>query len=602
MNEPRRLNVNSARQTGAPQNAAQAGRTVYRAEGQRTIRRTANPPSQRSGSAQQMDTSARQVQQNSRQPAAHPAQSVQGAAARQAQETAGTQRVRQPVQGVRAQQLDLSSAQPSNRLYDMDSDREYESYRRQRTGNGGAQRAGAQAGGRVNRSGSSVYHGSASSGRSTASGGHGSAGGGSGRPPRGGNGAGRGTSGTGKGKNGKKKAKWWKILLATLAAIVLIFGVTIAVILHAIAPEAGSITLNQLINTPKEYAGDYLNVLICGVDWEQTDERTSMYSDSSNDGMTDMIMYVHMDFVENKVYMLQIPRNTLVTSDSSVSGNYQINAVARTQGKDNNNDYGALMNVVNDQWKLPVDGYVSINMQSFKEIVDTLGGVECYVPHDISYGGSKLTQGYQTLTGEMAEFFVRNRKGEGYQNSDLDRLNMQRYFYSGLFRRLKTMTMWDVAKMMPLFVKYCESNLSAADIISLGVSMLKIDSSNMMMCQMPVYLGCPDYNGNSIVAAARQEDADLLNQYFRGQTGTVDASGLGSCFDLVDTSGLTASDANIQVMHALNAEAATAQQNENIDGSNTVTYTDPTPTESPDAGSSSGSSSSDGSSSDSNAA
>ena len=39
------------------------------------------------------------------------------------------------------------------------------------------------------------------------------------------------------------------------------------------------------------------------------------------------------------------------------------------------------------------------------------------------------------LDGASAEFFVRCRHGDGYANSDIDRLNMQRYFYAGLFKR-----------------------------------------------------------------------------------------------------------------------------------------------------------------------
>ncbi len=40
--------------------------------------------------------------------------------------------------------------------------------------------------------------------------------------------------------------------------------------------------------------------------------------------------------------MLQIPRDTMVTTDASVSGNYRINSVAKTQGTDGNNNMAAL--------------------------------------------------------------------------------------------------------------------------------------------------------------------------------------------------------------------------------------------------------------------
>ena len=95
-----------------------------------------------------------------------------------------------------------------------------------------------------------------------------------------------------------------------------------------------------------------------------------------------------------------------------------------------------------------------------------------------------------------------------------------------------------------------------------------------MICQLPVKMGAK-YNGESVVYPARQEDADLLNQYFRENTGPVDASALNLCDDPsvlgFDISGLTATEPNIQVMGGLMEEADDAQHNNNLDGSNVVT-------------------------------
>ncbi len=110
--------------------------------------------------------------------------------------------------------------------------------------------------------------------------------------------------------------------------------------------------------------------------------------------------------------------------------------------------------------------------------------------------------------------------------------------------------------------------------------MLKIDSSKIMICQMPVKMA-GKYNGESVVYPARQEDADILNQYFRENTGFVDASELQLCDDAsvlgFDLSGYTATDANVQFMGQLNQEAADAQQNQNLDGSTRWSMLIPSP-------------------------
>ena len=378
--------------------------------------------------------------------------------------------------------------------------------------------------------------------------------------------------GSGKGGNGKKKKKirWWQILLITLLVIALIFGGAFALIMGSIAPAGGSIKLNQLINTPKEFQGKELNFLMVGIDRSSQKEGDDLNDAGVDDGNTDMILYVHFNNETGEMKMLQIPRDTMVTTDRSVSGNYRINNIAKTQAADSNSmNMAALCEQISNMYQLPIDGYMTIRLEMLVQLVDSFGGIELYVPQEMDYKGSHLDQGYQTLNGDACEFLLRTR--HVYNNGDIGRLNMQRQFYSALFRRLKSIgNIWDVAKLTPAVLNYMETNLSASDLISFAISMLKIDSSKIMICQMPVISG-PQYNGQSLLYPARQADADLLNQYFRENTGPVDASQLNLCDNVIDLSGYTATDPKIQQMGGLMAAADDAQKNDNLDGSNQVT-------------------------------
>lgn len=396
--------------------------------------------------------------------------------------------------------------------------------------------------------------------------------------------------GGGKGGNGKKKKKirWWQILLITLLVIALIFGGAFALIMGAIAPESGNIKLNQLINTPKEFQGKELNFLMVGIDRSSQKEGDDLNDAGVDDGNTDMILYVHFNNETGEMKMLQIPRDTMVTTDRSVSGNYRINNIAKTQAADSNSmNMAALCTQVSNMYQLPIDGYMTIRLEMLVQLVDTFGGIELYVPQEMDYKGSHLDQGYQTLNGDACEFLLRTR--HIYNNGDIGRLNMQRQFYSALFRRLKSIgNIWDVAKLTPAVLNYMETSLSASQLVSFAVSMLKINSSKIMICQMPIKMA-GKYNGQAVVYPARQEDADLLNQYFRENTGFVDASELQLCDDAsvlgFDLSGYTATDPNVQYMGQLNQEAADAQQNQNLDGSHTVEYVDSESTDTADSSS-----------------
>ena len=395
---------------------------------------------------------------------------------------------------------------------------------------------------------------------------------------------------SGKGGNGKKKKKirWWQILLITLLVIALIFGGAFALIMGAIAPEGGSIKLDQLINTPKEFQGKEMNFLMIGIDRSTQKEGDDLNDAGVDDGNTDMILYVHFNNETGEMKMLQIPRDTMVTTDRSVSGNYRINNIAKTQAADSDSmNMAALCEQISNMYQLPLDGYMTIRLEMLVQLVDTFGGIELYVPQEMDYKGSHLDQGYQTLNGDACEFLLRTR--HIYPDGDIGRLNMQRQFYSALFRRLKSIgNIWDVAKLTPAVLNYMETSLSASQLVSFAVSMLKIDSSKIMICQMPIKMA-GKYNGQAVVYPARQEDADILNQYFRENTGFVDASELQLCDDAsvlgFDLSGYTATDANVQYMGRLNQEAADAQQNQNLDGSHTVEYVDSESTDTADSSS-----------------
>ena len=257
----------------------------------------------------------------------------------------------------------------------------------------------------------------------------------------------------------KKRAPMWLPLAVTLAVLAVISGVVVYAagminrVEENLKPEENAASLVEEIQTLEEYKGDVVNILVCGIDYE---DGRGYSSDGTNDGMTDMILYCQFDIKGGALRMLQIPRNSLVATKSRKitlsngktysASNYQINSVALSNG----GNVAALAEVIYDQYKLPIDYYVTIDMQALVEMVDNFGGIEVYIPHDMSFAGSALKQGYRNLDGASAEFFVRCRHGKGYSNSDIDRLNMQRYFYAGLFKRVRSMGVTDVINQLPL--------------------------------------------------------------------------------------------------------------------------------------------------------
>lgn len=365
-------------------------------------------------------------------------------------------------------------------------------------------------------------------------------------------------------KKKKKKMRWWVPLLVVVCILGVCIGGILGYvnhILNSIAPPEDAQSLEQQIQTAPEYKGDVVNILVCGIDYEEG--RT--YGDKqSNDGMTDMIMYVNYDLKNGKMNMLQIPRNTLVgfkvTCDDTTGKTYkasngQINSIALS----NEEGIAALADVIANNYKLPVDYYATIDMEALVEMVDHFGGLDVYVPQDIKDGkGSTLEKGYRRLDGATVEYLVRQR--HAYANGDLGRLNTQRYFYAALFNRVRTASLGDIIKLMPVVQNYVTTNIPAKDLVSLAYSFLSIDSADIMVAQTPVCSGAlfapkpeKNFKGHSVLVPARQEIADLLNQYYRTYTGEVSADQLK--FMDSHPHNDTPTPANVQFMGQLDSQA-----------------------------------------------
>ena len=369
----------------------------------------------------------------------------------------------------------------------------------------------------------------------------------------------------------KKKMPLWlpfAVVMAIIAVIsgVVVYGVSLVnKVEDSIRPDDSTPTIEEEVKTAEEYKGDVVNILVCGIDYEEG--RNYSNDPTSNDGMTDMILYVQFDIKNGALRMLQIPRNSLVATQNRkitlsngktyAATNYQINSVALSNG----GDIAALAEVIYDQYKLPIDYYVTIDMQALVEMVDNFGGIEVYIPHDMSFAGSVLKQGYRNLDGASAEFFVRCRHGEGYANSDIDRLNMQRYFYAGLFKRVRSMGVTDVIAQLPLiFNNYIHTDMDLTTIAKMLVSFTRIDSANIMLAQTPVFMGVPNvgktssFDGYSCVVPDAGSIAELLNTYFRNYTGPVSAEEM----NLVTNNwphGTASTSANVQFVGQLDKES-----------------------------------------------
>jgi polyisoprenyl-teichoic acid--peptidoglycan teichoic acid transferase len=176
-------------------------------------------------------------------------------------------------------------------------------------------------------------------------------------------------------------------------------------------------------------------------------------------GLTDTMVLVQLNPVQNAIKVLSIPRDTHVGAGNTTRD--KINA-AMLGGFDSS------VRAVEGLLNLKLDGYVFVSIDGTKALVDALGGVRVYVPQVMQYKDSaakleiNLKPGWQVLTGRQAEGFVRFR----YDNlGDIGRAQRQQAFFRALLDKLQQPASWGrFPKLAKVFEQHVRTNLTRAEI------------------------------------------------------------------------------------------------------------------------------------------
>lgn len=276
--------------------------------------------------------------------------------------------------------------------------------------------------------------------------------------------------------------------------------------------------------TLPEFKGSHVSFLVCGLDYDS--EGANGYATQEKVGRTDMILYVHFNIEEGKIFFLQIPRDTFVGEKYPTGGTYKMNALYYCAA-DTQNRMAALSKVFNEQYKLPVDFYVTIDLDALKALVDINGSIKVYVPMTISDpdSGDSIDEGWQYLQGDDLEFFLRNRYSPNYNGQgDIARLRTQQSFYSALWREFKQLTPTDLMRWMNTLTYYVKTDKDLTYLASVALKALDVDGANLTFVRPAC--GSVGYGGHSQVSLVAEDMAEVLNLYFRAGGEQVPASDL----------------------------------------------------------------------------
>ncbi|KRO42805.1 MAG: hypothetical protein ABR58_00265 [Acidimicrobium sp. BACL19 MAG-120924-bin39] len=250
---------------------------------------------------------------------------------------------------------------------------------------------------------------------------------------------------------------------------------------------------------------------------------------------SDTIMVLRVDPAVNDVVVLSFPRDLWV----KIAGTTR---EARINSAFDSKDPSRLIRTIADNFDMPIDHYVNVNLCAFKEIVDSVGGVKvpfAYRTKDERVGFREVGPGCVELRGSQALAYVRSRSGYRYfdeakqqwlsdptgdigritRQQDFLRRSMQRALDRGTTNPATANALLNVALARVI----TDDRLTPRDLLSLAQAMRKLNTSSVN--SYTVEWSMRRIGGESVLMPiTKSESMQAILALFRSQVAQGDES------------------------------------------------------------------------------
>lgn len=168
---------------------------------------------------------------------------------------------------------------------------------------------------------------------------------------------------------------------------------------------------------------DPFSVLLLGVDTGALGR--------TEQGRSDTMMVATVNPSTNESVLVSLPRDTYVeivghNTQDKINHAYAFGGAAMS------------MDTVEKLLDIPINHYITINMEGIESLVDAVGGIEVNNPFEFTYEGTTFPKGKQKLDGELALKYSRMRYDD--PEGDYGRQARQRQIISGIANQVLSTT------------------------------------------------------------------------------------------------------------------------------------------------------------------
>ncbi|MDO4680702.1 MAG: LCP family protein [Aerococcus sp.] len=186
----------------------------------------------------------------------------------------------------------------------------------------------------------------------------------------------------------------------------------------------------------------------------------AMFYKNVSTSRSDVIMLVAINPETKKSTIVNIPRDVLAPMGTSNDFDKINHAYMEGGIKESINSLQRFLDI-------PIDYYVSVNMEAFIDIIDGMGGVELTPAMTFEQDGSKFVEGQtETFNGEDAMNYVRMRKQD--PEGDVGRGRRQQQLMQAVINKVMTLgTITNYDEILDKLKNNLYTNLSVSDMYQL---------------------------------------------------------------------------------------------------------------------------------------
>ncbi len=209
-----------------------------------------------------------------------------------------------------------------------------------------------------------------------------------------------------------------------------------------------------------------INVLLIGSDASIDQPNRAQVTDKGN---TDAMILVSIDKKNEKIKLVSLMRDSYTYMD-------QFDRYAKLNAACANGGPAYLVETIENDYKIEIDGYVLVDFDSFTQVIDILGGISVDVPaYVIPYmnraikevKGTQITNtkgGVMTLDGKQALAFSRIRYSDS--DGDVSRVARQRQVINALIEKCLDASLSEINEVADVILANVRTNISQKSILS----------------------------------------------------------------------------------------------------------------------------------------